>query len=133
MFVKKITYVDYDDEERTEEFCFNLNKAELAEMNLSQSGGFEKTIRDIIAAKDTAALIKLFKGLILKAYGVKSDDGRRFIKSEELSTAFSQTEAYSELFMELATDSDKAVEFISKITPNIPDKEAVIKKAVMPV
>ena len=126
MFIKSITYTDYDGEERTENFCFNLNKAEIAEMDLSASGGLEKTIKDIIAAKDNAKLVQLFKGLILKAYGEKSPDGRRFIKSEQLSTEFSQTEAYSELFMELASDAEAAAEFISKITPNVPGKEEAI-------
>ena len=95
-------------------------------MDLSASGGLEKTIKDIIAAKDNAKLVQLFKGLILKAYGVKSSDGRRFIKSEELATEFSQTEAYSELFMALASNAEAAAEFISKITPNVPGKEEAI-------
>ena len=110
MYIKAITYTDYDGEERTENFCFNLNKAEIAEMDLSATGG----------------LVQLFKGLILKAYGVKSPDGRRFIKSAQLSEEFSQTEAYSELFMELASDANAAAEFINKITPNIPGKEEAI-------
>lgn len=126
MYIKAITYTDYDGEERTENFCFNLNKAEIAEMDLSATGGLESTIKEIIAAKDNAKLVQLFKGLILKAYGVKSPDGRRFIKSAQLSEEFSQTEAYSELFMELASDANAAAEFINKITPNIPGKEEAI-------
>lgn len=128
MYIKTMTYTDYDGEQRTENFCFNLTQAEIAEMDLSATGGLEQTIKDIIAAKDNAKLVQLFKGLILKSYGVKSSDGRRFIKSEQLSEEFSQTEAYSDLFMELASDASAAAEFINKITPNIPGKEEVIAK-----
>ena len=128
MYIKTMTYTDYDGEQRTENFCFNLTQAEIAEMDLSATGGLEQTIKDIIAAKDNAKLVQLFKGLILKSYGVKSSDGRRFIKSEQLSEEFSQTEVYSDLFMELASDASAAAEFINKITPNIPGKEEVIAK-----
>lgn len=128
MYIKSITYTDYDGEERTENFYFNLNKAEIAEMQLSSTGGLDQMIKDIIAAKDNAKLVQLFKGLVLKAYGVKSLDGRRFIKSDELREEFSQTEAYSELFMELVSDAEAAADFINKITPNIPGKEEAFQK-----
>lgn len=128
MYIKSITYTDYDGEERTENFYFNLNKAEIAEMQLSSTGGLDQMIKDIIAAKDNAKLVQLFKGLVLKAYGVKSPDGRRFIKSDELREEFSQTEAYSELFMELVSDAEAAADFINKITPNIPGKEEAFQK-----
>jgi hypothetical protein len=74
-------------------------------------------IQKIVAAQDSPAIIKVFKELILKAYGEKSPDGKRFIKSDEISTAFSQTEAYSQLFMELATDADAAAKFVNGIIP----------------
>ena len=128
MYIKSITYTDYDGEERTENFCFNLSKAEIAEMQLSSIGGLDQMIKDIIAAKDNAKLVQLFKDLVLKAYGVKSPDGRRFIKSDELREEFSQTEAYSELFMELVSDAEAAADFINKITPNIPGKEEAFQK-----
>lgn len=128
MYIKTMTYTDYDGEERTEDFCFNLNKAEIAEMELSSSGGLQKTITDIIAAKDNAKLVQLFKGLVLKAYGIKSSDGRRFIKSDQLREEFSQTEAYSDLFMELVSDAEAAADFINKITPNVPGKEEAFQK-----
>lgn len=120
MLKKTITYTDYDNNVRTEDFYFNLTKAELTEMELSTTGGMEKMLKNIVAAQDTAAIVDVFKALILKAYGEKSADGRRFVKSQELSEAFSQTEAYSELFMELATDSDKATEFVNAIVPQLP-------------
>lgn len=117
MLKKTITYTDYNGSERTEDFYFNLSKAEVMEMEMSTSGGLAGMIQRIVAAQDAPAIIKIFKDLILKAYGVKSPDGKRFIKSEELSTEFSQTEAYSILFMELSTDADAASEFVTGIVP----------------
>lgn len=111
------TYTDYNGVERTEDLYFNLSKAEIMEMEMSTSGGLAETITKIVAAQDTPAIIKIFKELILKSYGEKSPDGKRFIKSEEISTAFSQTEAYSQLFMELATDADAAAKFVNGIVP----------------
>ena len=115
MVVKTITYTDYDNNERTEDFYFNLSQAEVAEMEMSTSGGLGETLRRIIAAQDMPALIENFKKVILKSYGVKAPDGKRFIKSEEMSIAFSQTEAYSQLFMLLATNADEAAKFINGI------------------
>lgn len=117
MLTKSITYVDYNGEERTENFYFNLNKAEIMEMEMSTTGGLAEMINRITAEKDAPKIIKIFKEIILKAYGEKSLDGKRFVKSEELSNAFAQTEAYSELFMELATDPDAAAAFINGIVP----------------
>ena len=117
MLKKTITYTDYNGVERTEDFRFNLSKAELAEMEMSTSGGLTEMIERIVAAQDAPSIIKIFKDLILKAYGEKSPDGKRFITSEELSTAFSQTEAYSQLFMELASNPDEAAKFINGIIP----------------
>lgn len=122
MLKKTITYTDYNQAERTEDFYFNLTKAEVMEMEMSTSGGLAEMIKKIVAAKDAPAIIKVFKDLILKAYGEKSPDGKRFIKSEEITTAFAQTEAYSQLFMELATDPDKAAEFVNGIIPATADK-----------
>lgn len=117
MIKKTITYTDYNDIERTEDFYFNLTKAEVMEMELSTTGGLAEMIQRIVAAKDQPAIIKIFKDLILKAYGEKSLDGKRFMKSEEIRTAFEQTEAYSQLFMELATDADAAAKFVNGIVP----------------
>lgn len=121
MLKKTITYVDYDGNERTEDFYFNLSKAEIAEMELSTAGGLDKMINRIIAEQDGKRIIELFKNLVLKAYGKKSDDGKRFIKSKELAEEFSQTEAYSDLFMELATDAKAAAAFVNGIVPTIPE------------
>ena len=123
MLKKTITYTDYNGSERTEDFYFNLTKAEVVEMEMSTTGGLAEMIKKIVAAQDAPSIIAIFNKLILKAYGEKSPDGKRFIKSDEISNAFSQTEAYSQLFMELATDADKAAEFVNGITPNV-DKNA---------
>lgn len=128
MLKKKITYVDYNGEERTEEFYFNLSKAEIMEMEMGTTGGLAESIKKIISTKDVPSIIKLFKDLVLKAYGEKSADGKRFIKSEALSTEFSQTEAYSILFMELATDADKAAEFVNGIIPSDLAKQIQLPK-----
>lgn len=126
MLKKEITYVDYNDTERTESFYFNLSKAELAEMQLSANGGLETYINNIIEAKDGASMVQIFKDLILKAYGEKSPDGKRFVKSQEVSDSFAQTEAYSQLFMELITDDKAAAEFINGIMPK--DLQEEMKK-----
>ena len=125
MLKKIITYTDYNGVERTEPFYFNLSKAELMEMELGVTGGMTEMLDKIIAAKDAPSLMKTFKEMIMKAYGIKSDDGKRLIKSEELSIAFTQTEAYSVLFMELITDDKAAADFVNGIIPNeIKDKVA---------
>ena len=118
MLKKIITYTDYNNVERTEPFYFNLSKAELMEMELGVTGGMTEMLNKIIDAKDAPSLMKTFKEMIMKAYGVKSDDGKRLIKSEELSIAFTQTEAYSVLFMELITDDKAAADFVNGIIPN---------------
>lgn len=117
MFKKTITYTDYNDVPRTETFYFNLTKAEVLEMELSTTGGLSAMIQGVIDAKDTPQLIKIFKELVLKSYGEKSPDGRRFIKSPEITEAFAQTEAYSDIFMELATNDEAATAFVQGITP----------------
>lgn len=119
MLKKTITYTDYNGTERTEDFYFNLSKAEIMEMEMGTTGGMAEMIQKIVSTQDAPAIIKIFKDLVLKAYGEKSPDGKRFMKSEEISMAFSQTEAYSNLFMELATNADAAAKFVNGIVPNV--------------
>lgn len=123
MLKKTITYMDYNGNERTEDFYFNLSKAEVMEMELSTTGGLAEMIQKIIAAQDSPAIIKIFKDLLLKAYGEKSPDGKRFMKTKEITQAFEQTEAYSQLFMELATNADAAAAFVNGIIPQATAKE----------
>lgn len=118
MLKKTITYTDFNGVERTEDFYFNLTKTEVFEMEMGTSGGLSEQIKKVVAAQDTPSILKIFKDLVLKAYGEKSADGKRFIKNAELSEAFSQTEAYSTLFMELATDADAAAAFVNGIIPS---------------
>lgn len=117
MLKKTISYVDYDGNERTEDFYFNLTKAELLEMSLSTAGGLDKYIEKITKTQDTPKLIELFKDIIIRSYGVKSDDGKRFIKNQEVTEEFTQTEAYSDLFMTLATNDKEAADFLNGIIP----------------
>lgn len=119
MLKKTITYTDYEGEERTEDFYFNLNKAELAEMELSTQSGMKRLIERLQQERDNKKIVEIFKDIILRSYGEKSLDGKRFVKSKELSEAFAQTEAYSELFIELL-DAEKAAAFINGIMPPAP-------------
>ena len=117
MLKKQITYTNYNDIEVTEPFYFNLTETELMEMEMSTSGGLAEYIKRITEAQDAPSILRVFTELILKAYGEKSADGKRFIKSETLRNEFAQTEAYSQLFIELATDADKAAAFINGVVP----------------
>lgn len=117
MLKRKIKYTDYNDVEREEVFYFNLSRAELTEMELSLDGGMLLYIEKIVSEMDGPKMVKLWKDLLLKAYGEKSLDGKYFEKSDELSRRFSQTGAYSILFMELATNADKAAEFVNSLLP----------------
>lgn len=117
MIKKTIKFTDLDGNEVVEDFWFNLSKAELTELKYSEQGGLDVFIKNIIATKDSKRLIEMFKKLILMSYGERGLDGKRFIKSEEISTAFSQTDAFTTLFMELVTDDVKAAEFVVGILP----------------
>lgn len=122
MITETIKYTDYNGVEREEKFLFNLSKAELMEMEMGTTGGLAEMITKIVETQDAPSIIKIFKDLVLKAYGEKSADGKRFMKVDKdgtpLSIGFSQTEAYSQLFMKLATDADAAAKFIQGIIPS---------------
>ena len=125
MLKKTITYTDYNDVERTEDFYFNLSKAEIMEMEMGTTGGLAEMINKIVQTQDAPAIIKVFKDLILKAYGERSADGKRFEKKNgTLAEAFAETEAYSQLFMELATDADAAARFVNGIIPRDMQQDA---------
>lgn len=117
MLKKTITYTDYNGTERTEDFYFNLTKAEIMQMEMGTTGGLAEKIKRVVDAQDAPAIMDIFKDLILRAYGEKSADGKRFVKTKELRDEFEQTEAYSQLFMELATDADAATKFVNGIVP----------------
>ena len=117
MLKKTITYTDYEGNERTEDFYFNLSKAEALEMQLGKAGGLARALEMIVATRDQPKIVEYFKEFILKSYGEKSPDGKRFIKSPEIVIAFSETEAFSMLFMELATNADAAAVFVEEVLP----------------
>lgn len=119
MVKKTITYTDYNGTERTEDFYFNFTKTEVMDMELSIDGGLSTKIESIVKSGDMASIVKTFKDIVLKSYGVKSEDGKRFIKSETKLEEFTQTEAYSIIFMGLATDSQAATEFVNGVIPNM--------------
>lgn len=123
MIKKTISYVDFDGNKRTEDFWFHLTKTEVAELEVSVDGGITKMIERLIQLKDTKRIIEIMKDIVQKSYGVKSADGRRFIKNKEVLEEFTQTEAYSILFMELATDAEKAVDFFAGVIPGGDDPE----------
>ena len=109
MLKKTIKYTDFNGEEINEDFFFHLSKAELVELEMSHKGGLSATLERIIATEDNPGIIAEFKNIILIAYGQRSDDGKRFIKNQELRDEFASTEAYSTLFMELVMDTDSAI------------------------
>lgn len=117
MYKKTITYTDYNDVEQTEDFYFNLNKAELMKIQLQNNGTLQAKLERLINTRETSEIAQIFQDIIDMSYGVKSDDGKRFIKNQEVLDAFKQTEAYSELYVELTTNTDAAVEFITGIIP----------------
>ena len=117
MLKRTIQFTDFDGNEQVEVHYFNLMKTELIEMEVEHGEGLEGMIRRIIETNDKKAIIAEFKKIILVAYGQKSADGKRFIKSPEISTEFSQSPAFDALFMELATDDKAAADFITKVVP----------------
>lgn len=117
MYKKTIKYTDFNDVDRSEDFYFNLTKAELMELNFKYDGGLSAYITRITNTQDTKALAELFKELVLCTYGEKSDDGKRFMKNPELSANFACTQAYSEFYMLLSTNEKEATKFINGILP----------------
>ena len=117
MLKKTITYTDFNGDTVTEDHYFHLSKADLVEMEVSHQGGMHDYLQQIVKSNDGKAIISVFKELILSAYGERSEDGKRFIKSPVLSEEFGTSEAYSALFMELCTDAKAAAEFVNGIVP----------------
>lgn len=117
MLKKTITFEDYNGKQLTEDFYFNLSKAEIAEMELSQDGGLTEYLQKIVSENDGAKLVAMFKELLTKSVGRRSEDGRNFIKNQKIVDDFIQSNAYSELFVELATNADQASAFVRGIVP----------------
>lgn len=119
MLKKTVTYEDWNGKTRTEDFYFNLTRTECAELEYGLGPGksLSETFQTLIDTRDMGEIIKTIKEIVIKAYGVKSDDGRRFMKNDEIRTAFVENPAFDEIYMELATDSDKAATFLTGIVP----------------
>lgn len=117
MIKKTVTYKDLNGKERTETFYFHYFESEIMDMEMSEEGGLAERIQRIIDAKDQASLLKVIKKFVIDAYGVKSDDGRRFTKSQEVKDAFVECPAYSKIYMELLTNDELAAEFVNKVVP----------------
>lgn len=130
MIKKTMTFIDYDGNERTEDFWFNLNKAEVAKMELGTTGGIQKMIERLVQEQDSARIVEIFDQMICASYGKKSPDGKRFIKSQDLLDEFKQTEAYSDLFIELLGHPDMASAFFNEVLPKMDDAAPDAKTGV---
>lgn len=117
MLKKTIMFKDLDGNPRVEDFYFNLSKTELIKMEVSQKDGMEAYLKKIIDSSDNKEIMAIFESIILSAYGKRSEDGVRFMKSDEISTEFNQTDAYEELMFELMTDANAAAKFITGVIP----------------
>lgn len=112
-----ITFEDFDGELVTEVHHFNLSRTDLVDLELLEEGGLERKLRRIVEEQDHRALIAEFKSLVLTAYGIRSEDGKRFIKNQQVREEFAQTAAYDSLFFLLATDDKAAANFWLGIVP----------------
>lgn len=129
MLVKKIEFEDYLGNTLTEDHCFNLNKAEVVKWSTTDGNyTLDKKLERLFKSGNGREIMETFDELIQTSYGVISLDGRRFEKSEEITRAFVQSEAYVTLFMELVSDAKKAAEFIKAIIPK--DMAAEIQKII---
>lgn len=132
MLKKEFTYTDYFGTERKDVCYFGLSKTEIVEYNYSRKGGLEKVLEHIVEAQDEVVLMREFKNIILLSYGEKSGDGRRFMKSKEISHAFTETPMYDMLMQELLTDTDKAVKFVQGIMPKEDTDKSTNQPVVLP-
>lgn len=130
MIKKTITYVDYDGNKRTEEFHFNLSRAEIIRLNLSEDGGLEAYVKELVKTSNMRDAYALIEKIVKASYGEKSENGRRFIKSDKATEEFVQSEAYSELIMELLQDPKEAAYFVNHLVSNFETKEALVEGGV---
>lgn len=119
MIKKTITYTDFNGEERTEDFWFNMTKAEIINLDLEMPGGLDAYAKKLIREGDRPEIVKLFRRIILGSYGEKDDTGRRFVKTEEMQRAFEETNAFSELYVSILSDQDEMIKFINGIVPQV--------------
>ena len=117
MIKKTIEYTDFDGNKRKEDFYFHLTEAEVTDWEMSVEGGLSKALVGIIKSKNIRQIMPIYKSLLIRSYGVKSPDGRRFIKNDEVRDEFVQTQAFSDLYMKLATDLEEGTNFIKGVMP----------------
>lgn len=130
MLKKTMTYEDYNGETVTEDFYFSISKAELIELEIkSGEGGYSGLLKKIIASQDNVAMLATFKDIIAMSVGRRSDDGKRFVKSDEIMMDFQQSPAYDQLLLSFYTDENAAVEFVTGIVPN--DMAEAVKKGAL--
>ena len=130
MIKKTMTYKDYDGNQRTEDFWFNLTKAEAAKLEFGTTGGISKMIERIVQEQDAKRILDVFEDLICRSYGKKSPDGKRFVKNQKQTDEFLQTEAYSDLFIEFMNNPDEFSQFFAGVL-NF-DTNAVAAEAAEP-
>lgn len=118
------TYMDYNGVERTEDFYFHFTKAELLKMEMGVKGGLAEMVKRAAQTQDAPTIIKVFEDLVAKSYGVKTPDGKGFNKDPEVVKEFLQTEAYSNIFMRLATNDEEAAKFVNGVVPADMSKQA---------
>lgn len=118
MLKRTIEYENYDGVTVKEDFYFNLSRSEITMMEMEEDGGLSAKLKAIVDKKDGKLIMKTFRDILLRSYGEKTPDGRRFMKSEEISKAFSETPAYDAIFVELVTNPEKALDFINQVMPN---------------
>lgn len=129
MLKRTIKFKDFNGNNLEEDFYFNLTEAEITELEMSEKGGLSNAIEKAVKEENNSTIMRIFKGVIMKAIGIKSEDGKRFIKSEQITKEFLQTQAYSVLFMELATNADAASTFMNSIIPETVKKAKTSGKA----
>ena len=118
MYIKEITFTDFNGNTVTEIYCFNLNKVELMELQTSVPGGWAALGEKAVKEQDSSTLFKLYKELVLTAVGEKSADGKQFIKTPEIVSKFQNSNAFPEFMMALVENEKLAEEFIAGILPN---------------
>ena len=129
MIKKTYTVVDYDGVERTRDRYFDISEAECIDMEMSIDGGYAELLEQIVKEQNAVEIYKRFKEVVLLAYGEKSSDGTRFVKSSELSIAFTQTKEFSLLMRELTSDAKAAAKFMEGIFPKVQGKKPVLTVA----
>jgi hypothetical protein len=117
MLKKTVTFEDLDGNEVTEDFYFHLSKADIIEMEASEQGGMAQHLAAMIATNDNGQILSAVKLILERTVGRRSEDGRRFERSKEITEAFMQSDAYSVVFMDLVTDAAKAAEFFKGVIP----------------